>query len=191
MRTWHMLRHYYKAQILFFFLHKLTIAQLLEKFPALYGTPRSMRKIPPMVCVRNQIHLPFIARLCFYQVHFNFVLQHCSSNSEASRCAKLYGLRHSQSSLISTLFWNPSISARLFGRPHTGIRQHTMSVTWRKERSTVETNEIMKTAAHRSESWCWRQLHADESRMKKDCVFCLMSWYLSWRSWCAAAHRRH
>jgi hypothetical protein len=33
-----------------------------------------------------------------------------------------------------------------------------MSATWRKERSTVETNEIIKTAAHRSESWCWRQL---------------------------------
>jgi hypothetical protein len=36
--------------------------------------------------------------------------------------------------------------------------QDTMSAKWRKERSTVETNEIMKTAAHRSESWCWRQL---------------------------------
>jgi hypothetical protein len=36
--------------------------------------------------------------------------------------------------------------------------QDTMSATWRKERSTVETNEILKTAAHRSESWCWRQL---------------------------------
>jgi hypothetical protein len=36
--------------------------------------------------------------------------------------------------------------------------QDTMSETWRKERSTVETNEIMKTAAHRSESWWWRQL---------------------------------
>jgi hypothetical protein len=33
-----------------------------------------------------------------------------------------------------------------------------MSATWSKERSTVEKNEIMKTAAHRSESWCWRQL---------------------------------
>jgi hypothetical protein len=30
--------------------------------------------------------------------------------------------------------------------------QKTMSATWRKERSTIETNEIMKTAAHRSES---------------------------------------
>jgi hypothetical protein len=36
--------------------------------------------------------------------------------------------------------------------------QDTVSATWRKERSTVETNEIMKTAAQRSESWCWRQL---------------------------------
>jgi hypothetical protein len=119
------------------------------------------------------------------------------------------------------------------------MRQDTMSATWRKERSTVDTNEIMKTAAHRSESWCWRQLHAvdtcsktrhvpflcvktqtsvlkeqhqctlstwrhvinwrrcdktqtratsvcgleSESRIKQDCVFCLMSW----RSWCAAA----
>jgi hypothetical protein len=33
-----------------------------------------------------------------------------------------------------------------------------MSATWRKERSTVETNEIMKTAAHWSESWCWSQV---------------------------------
>jgi hypothetical protein len=33
-----------------------------------------------------------------------------------------------------------------------------MSATWHKEMSIVETNEIMKTAAHRSESWCWRQL---------------------------------
>jgi hypothetical protein len=30
--------------------------------------------------------------------------------------------------------------------------QDTTSATRRKERSTVETNEIMKTAAHRSES---------------------------------------
>jgi hypothetical protein len=36
--------------------------------------------------------------------------------------------------------------------------QDTMSATWRKERNVVETNEIMKTAAHRSESWCWRPL---------------------------------
>jgi hypothetical protein len=36
--------------------------------------------------------------------------------------------------------------------------QDTISATWRKERSTVEVNEIMKTAAHRSESWCWHQL---------------------------------
>jgi hypothetical protein len=32
--------------------------------------------------------------------------------------------------------------------------------------STVETNEIMKTAAHRSESWCWRQLHAADTCSK-------------------------
>jgi hypothetical protein len=36
--------------------------------------------------------------------------------------------------------------------------QDKMSATWRKVRSTVETNEIMKTASHLSESWCWRQL---------------------------------
>jgi hypothetical protein len=36
--------------------------------------------------------------------------------------------------------------------------EDTMSATWRKERSTVETNDIMKTAAHWSESRCWRQL---------------------------------
>jgi hypothetical protein len=41
-----------------------------------------------------------------------------------------------------------------------------MSATWRKERSTVETNEIMKTAAYRSESWCWRQLHAADTCSK-------------------------
>jgi hypothetical protein len=121
------------------------------------------------------------------------------------------------------------------------MRQDTMSATWHKKRSTAETNEIMKTSAHRSESWRWCQLHAadtcsktrhvtflcvktqtsvlkeqhqyikissspddvmsstredvirsvcgleSESRMKQDCVFCLMSWCLSWRSWCAAA----
>jgi hypothetical protein len=33
--------------------------------------------------------------------------------------------------------------------------QDTMSATWLKERSIVETNEITKSAAHRSESWCW------------------------------------
>jgi hypothetical protein len=49
-------------------------------------------------------------------------------------------------------------SDAVLGRPQTGMRQDTMSATWRKERSTVETNEIMKTAAHRSESWCWCQL---------------------------------
>jgi hypothetical protein len=36
--------------------------------------------------------------------------------------------------------------------------QDTMSATWRKEWSTVETNGITKTTAHRSEPWCWRQL---------------------------------
>jgi hypothetical protein len=37
--------------------------------------------------------------------------------------------------------------------------QGTMSATWLKETGTVETIEIMKTAAHRScESWCWHQL---------------------------------
>jgi hypothetical protein len=43
--------------------------------------------------------------------------------------------------------------------------QDTMSATWCKERSTVETNEIMKTAAHRSESRCWRQLLSLLSRV--------------------------
>jgi hypothetical protein len=55
------------------------------------------------------------------------------------------------------LLWYPSV-----GRTPACIKtcnsQDTMSATWRKERSTVETNEIMKTAAHQSESWCWRQL---------------------------------
>jgi hypothetical protein len=63
------------------------------------------------------------------------------------------------------------------GHPNS---QDTMSAKWRKERSTVETNEIMKTAAHRSESWCWCQLLS----------FCLMSWCLSWRSWFAVALTR-
>jgi hypothetical protein len=44
--------------------------------------------------------------------------------------------------------------------------QDTMSAAWRKERSTVETNEVMKNAAHRSESWCWRQLHAADTCSK-------------------------
>jgi hypothetical protein len=67
--------------------------------------------------------------------------------------------------------------------------QDTMSATWRKERSTVKMNEITKTAAHRSQSWCWRHIHAGESRMKQHCVFCLVSWCLSWRSVCATALR--
>jgi hypothetical protein len=58
--------------------------------------------------------------------------------------------------------------------------QDTMSTTWRKERSTVETKEIMKTAADRSEC------HDGDVSF---CLFCLMSWCLSWRSWCAAALR--
>jgi hypothetical protein len=48
--------------------------------------------------------------------------------------------------------------------------QDTMAATWRKERSTVETNEIMKTAAHRFESWCWRQLHAADTCMFLFCA---------------------
>jgi hypothetical protein len=44
--------------------------------------------------------------------------------------------------------------------------QDTISATWCKEMSTVETNEIMKTAAHRSESWCWRQPHAADTCSK-------------------------
>jgi hypothetical protein len=143
-------------------------------------------------------------------------------------------------------FPSPALPASMLGQTPACVKtcnsQDTMSATWRKERSTVETNEIMKTATHRSESWCWRQLYAadnvqqdsacsfsvrqdsdistqgtapvyviDMSRhefmsstredvirrrhvllrcadsMKQDCVFCLMSWCLSWRSWCAAA----
>jgi hypothetical protein len=73
---------------------------------------------------------------------------------------------------------------KLLGRPHTGMRQDTMSATWREERSTVEMNENRRTPV-----WVmmWRQLHADESRMKQDCAYCPMSWCLFWRSWCAAA----
>jgi hypothetical protein len=53
------------------------------------------------------------------------------------------------------------LSSTELSGPHTDSvktcnSQGTMSATWRKERSTVETNEIMKTAAHRFESWCWR-----------------------------------
>jgi hypothetical protein len=44
--------------------------------------------------------------------------------------------------------------------------QDMMSATWRKEGSTVETNEIMKIASHRSESWFWRQLHAADTCSK-------------------------
>jgi hypothetical protein len=48
------------------------------------------------------------------------------------------------------------------GRTPTCVKtcnsQYTISVTWRKERSIVEMNEIMKTVAHRPESWCWHQL---------------------------------
>jgi hypothetical protein len=44
--------------------------------------------------------------------------------------------------------------------------QDTISATWLKERSTVETNEIMKTAAHQSKSWCWRQLHSADTCSK-------------------------
>jgi hypothetical protein len=58
-------------------------------------------------------------------------------------------------------FFHPFFSCKV-GRTPTCVKtcdsQDTMSATWRKERSTVKTNEIVKTAAHRSESWCWRQL---------------------------------
>jgi hypothetical protein len=50
--------------------------------------------------------------------------------------------------------------------------QGTMSATWRKESSTVETNEIMKTAAHRSESWCWHQLLSHVSMLVLTLVVC-------------------
>jgi hypothetical protein len=55
--------------------------------------------------------------------------------------------------------------------------QDTISATWRKERSTIETNEIIKPP-HTGLSH-----DADVSF----CLFCIMSWCLSWRSWCAAA----
>jgi hypothetical protein len=90
MLTGHTLGHYYKAiysdQVLF---QKLTVAQLLEKFPGLCGTPKSMYKIPPLVSVLNQINLVFIVRSCFYRAHFNFTFP----NWQASRYARLYSLR--------------------------------------------------------------------------------------------------
>jgi hypothetical protein len=61
---------------------------------------------------------------------------------------------------------NEISSEGLYVRLHTGMRQDTTSATWCKERSTVETNEITKTAAHRSESWCWRQFHAADTCSK-------------------------
>jgi hypothetical protein len=54
--------------------------------------------------------------------------------------------------------FKPSKVGRTSAWVKTCNSQDTMSATWRKEKSTVETSEIMKTAAHRSESWCWRQL---------------------------------
>jgi hypothetical protein len=78
------------------------------------------------------------------------------------------------SSTLLPLVNIPKVTLQCLGRPHTGMRQDTMSATWSKERSIYETNEVMKTAAHRSESWCWR-------------IRNVMSWCLSWRSWCAAA----
>jgi hypothetical protein len=62
------------------------------------------------------------------------------------------------------LFWHSWCAAALrVGRTPVYVKtcngQDMMSATWRKERSTVETNEIMNTTAtHRSESWCWRLL---------------------------------
>jgi hypothetical protein len=64
----------------------------------------------------------------------------------------------------------PRVDKLKVGRTPASVKtcnsQDMMSATWRKERSTVETNEIMKTAAHRSESWCWRQLHATDTCSK-------------------------
>jgi hypothetical protein len=52
---------------------------------------------------------------------------------------------------VSLQFLNPKV-----GRTPEWLKtcnsQDTMSATCRKERSTVEMNEIIKTAAHRSES---------------------------------------
>jgi hypothetical protein len=67
MLTGHPLRYYYEPtyldRVLF---QKLTVAvQMLEKFPALCGTPKSMYKIPSLVSVLNQINLVFNVRHSF------------------------------------------------------------------------------------------------------------------------------
>jgi hypothetical protein len=49
-------------QVLF---QKPTVSQLLEKFPALYGTPSSMYKIPPLVYILSQMNVVVIVRLSF------------------------------------------------------------------------------------------------------------------------------
>jgi hypothetical protein len=71
---------------------------------------------------------------------------------------------------------NPYLKAKLGRTPacvKTCNSQDMMSATWRKERSTVETNEIVKTAAHRFESWCWRKLHAaDTCNKSRHVPFC-------------------
>jgi hypothetical protein len=68
--------------------------------------------------------------------------------------------------ILPPYLWLKSKVGRTPACVKTCNSQDTMSATWRQERSTVETNEITKTAAHRSESWWWRQLHAADTCSK-------------------------
>jgi hypothetical protein len=74
-----------------------------------------------------------------------------------------------------------AISKSMIGRTPACVKtcnsQDTMSATWRKERTQFKRMRL------------WKPPHTGLSHDAdvSFCIFCLMSWCLSWRSWCAAA----
>jgi hypothetical protein len=67
--------------------------------------------------------------------------------------------------------FSSSTSRSTLGRPHTDMRQDTMSATWRKERAQLKRMRV------------WKPPHTglNHNAGVSYCLFYLMSWCLSWR----------
>jgi hypothetical protein len=121
--------------------------------------------LPPLSAFRNE-YKKTSACLLLVACIFTALLTFLSTDIELEYCISRHYFPTPTPHILNFLLWLVSYepitdaTQSKVGRTPACVKicnsQGTMSATWRKERSTVETNEIMKTAAHRSESWCWR-----------------------------------
>jgi hypothetical protein len=107
--------------------------------------------------------------LCMILAAFFIIIYTLSSNFRPTWNSKIFlaGLYKFLGSVFSDIIKTlSSYVGRTAACVKTCNSQDTISATWRKERSIVETNDIMRTVAHRPEAWCWRQHHAADTCSK-------------------------